>query len=66
MMGNKRTASKLYQVLHDSTAQHRIEVSNMNAPKGYTTVFDSIALRLKKEHLEAVQSGIVTSSSNIM
>ena len=61
-----QVASKLYRVLHDSTAQHWIAVSNLNAPKGYTTVFDSIAHHLKKEQLEAVHSGIVTSSSYIV
>ena len=51
-----QAASKFCQVLHDSTAQHWIAVSNLNAPKGYTRVFDSLGLRLKKEQLEAVQS----------
>ena len=61
-----QAASKLYKVLDDSTAQNWIAVSNVNAPKVYTTVFDSIALLLKKDQREAVQSGIVTSSSYIV
>ena len=67
-----QAASKLYKVPDDCTAQNWIAVSTVNAPKVYTTVqtfdckLDSIALLLKKDQREAIQSGIVTSSSYIV